>query len=499
MTPNTPRPSQGAALPPDERLRQNGVKLMMAISATLRVGRAYKVQNQVFVNQIANLHEALTPIVQQSGEGVLVAHDADLYLNGVRIPVAKASFKFQQTVVEMFARLGVSGLRFESTVSIHELTKLFDLAVRTDGPTGAAFIEAARAQAITGIAPILYASVDPDQPTERAVEGGAPDAAPAAAAHAEPGESAARRRGAQALQGARLLLMPTSLQEALEVRHAKRVVQPLVEGVSLSEPVVVGLTTLDQRDEFTYAHAVNVCGVSVAIGHFLGLDRRALSDLGVAALLHDVGKHVVGPQIANDFEHMTDAERAAAERHTVEGAKLLARSTSLNPTTLNCIRVALEHHVTGPEEYPALPDTWRPSLLSRIVAVADCFINLQSRLGSTPPVSPTEALGMILGPYSERFDSSLLWALVRTVGFYPAPQIVVMDDDSIGRVLAPNADDPARPSVRVVTTPEGEPLPEDRQPEHRPLPADRSIRRALTYAEYPAWAREDGDAETRAA
>src|SRR5207247_6560513 len=102
--------------------------------------------------------------------------------------------------------------------------------------------------------------------------------------------------------------MPTSLPTALEVRHAKRVVQPLVEGVSLSEPVVVGLTTLTQRDEYTYAHAVNVCGVSVAIGHFLGLDRRALSDLGVAALLHDVGKDVVRPLITHDFEHMTPQE-----------------------------------------------------------------------------------------------------------------------------------------------------------------------------------------------
>lgn len=494
MTPAAPRNATGAAMPPDERLRQHGVKLMMALSATLRVGRAYKVQNQVFVSQIAHLVESLAPILQQSAEAVLVAHDADLYLNGVRIPVAKASFKFQQTVVEMFTRLAISGLRFDSNVSTRQLTKLFDLILKPEGPVGRALVDATRAQAIEGAMPILFASVDPESPAAAETSGGDAPAAPTAAARGagtEPLEASGRRRHSQAVQGARLLLMPTSLQSSLEVRHAKRVVQPLVEGVSLSEPVVVGLSALTQHDEFTYAHAVNVCGVSVAIGHFLGLDRRALSDLGVAALLHDVGKDAVGSQITHDFEHMTAAERAIAERHTLEGAKLLARATSLNPTTLNCMRVALEHHVTGPDEYPAMPDGWRPSLLSRIVAVADCFINLQSRLGTEPPVSPTEALGMILGPYAEGFESAILWALVRTVGFYPAGQIVELDDGTFGRVLAPNAQDPARPHIRVMATAEGERIPEEEQPEYRPLPSDRAVRHALKYADYPDWGRAE--------
>jgi HD-GYP domain-containing protein (c-di-GMP phosphodiesterase class II) len=504
VNPGASKNPQAAAQSPEERIRQHGVKLMMALSATLRVGKAYQVQNQVFVTQIAQLLETLTPILQQAGEAVLVAHDSDLYVNGVRVPVAKASFKFQQTVVEMFGRLGISGIRFDASVTARELTKLFGLIVKPDGPTGAALLEATRAQACTGVAPILFASVDPEAANagggDRASGdgGGPPTAAAAPQAPAERTEAAGRRRASQAVQGARMLLMPTSLQSSLEVRHAKRVVQPLVEGVSLSEPVVVGLSSLHQRDEYTYAHAVNVCAVSVAIGHFLGLDRRALSDLGVAALLHDVGKEAVGSLIHHDFEMMTSDEHRAAERHTIEGLKLLARSTSLNPTTLNCMRVALEHHVTGPEEYPELPKSWRPSVLSRIVAVADCFINLQSRLGKGTPVSPTEALGMILGPYAEGFEPAILWALVRTVGFYPAGQIVELDDGALGRVLAPNVEDPARPHVRVMTTPEKVLLAEEEQTELRPLAGDRVVRRAILYSDYPAWATE-GPAATDAA
>ena len=63
----------------------------------------------------------------------------------------------------------------------------------------------------------------------------------------------------------------------MEMRHAKRVVQPLVDGAFASEPVVMGLATLGHHDEYTYMHAVNVCMVAVTMGHLLGLDRRTLA------------------------------------------------------------------------------------------------------------------------------------------------------------------------------------------------------------------------------
>ena len=123
------------------------------------------------------------------------------------------------------------------------------------------------------------------------------------------------------------------------------------------------------------------------------------------------------------------------------------------------MRVALEHHATGGQGYPTLPPGWKPGVLSQIVAVADCYVSLQSRIGEdSAPVSPSEALGLMLGPLSARFAPAMLWALVRSVGFYPAGQIVEMDDGAIAVVLAPNAADMARPHVRLVMAWNGAPL-----------------------------------------
>jgi HD-GYP domain-containing protein (c-di-GMP phosphodiesterase class II) len=276
---------------------------------------------------------------------------------------------------------------------------------------------------------------------------------------------AATKTYSSAVAGARSVLMTTSLQGGMEVRHAKRVVQPLVDGAFADQPLVLGLSSLSHHDQYTYAHAVNVTLVAVTMGHFLELDRRALADLGVAALLHDVGKSVVASQIQNSFEQLT-RRRSASSSGTGRGPAL-ASSTKLNHTTFRCMRVALEHHA-GPDNsgYPSLGAGWRTSLLSRIVAIADCFVSLQMhRSARGSHVTPFEALGMMLGPLKPRFHPAMLWALVQTVGFYPPGQLIELDDGMLAAVLAPNAEDLARPHVRPVIAPDGQPFAAGQMPD----------------------------------
>jgi HD-GYP domain-containing protein (c-di-GMP phosphodiesterase class II) len=278
--------------------------------------------------------------------------------------------------------------------------------------------------------------------------------------------------------------MSTSLDVGMELRQAKRVVQPLVDGAFADEPVVMGLTTLGHHDEFTYMHAVNTGMVAVTIGHFLGLDRRTLSDLAVASLLHDAGKGAVGDQVKHPFDAWTSEDRAAAERHPIEGARQIARATVLSATSLRCMRVALEHHA-GPNGYPALDD-WTPSVLSQIVAVADCYVSLLGhRSARGRAVTPYDAIGMMLGPLASRFEPAMLWALVRSVGLYPPGQVVKLEDGSIAVVLLPNRDDVLRPHARVIVGPHGEWLGEEGAFDHRPLPRNLPVKRALSAEEYP--------------
>lgn len=506
----TKKTREGAPGTGDQRVKATGVQMVMRLAATMRIARAYQTDNQVFLQQVDAVQQLISPLLVEQGEVVLVALEDDLYMNGVRIPVKGSNFRYHQFVLEEFRRRRIAGLQLKLGLSDQECAAFFRLFNQPDVYQGPDLLRACLANGMDHVLPAIHASTEaPEDGFEYEAPAQWGDPLPAGepgtggyggggGGHggAEPGDGtsgghaprgAARKKYSTAVAGARSLLTTTSLQGGLELRHGKRVVQPLVDGAFASEPVVVGLASLGHRDEYTYAHAVNVCLVAVTMGRLLDMDRRALADLGVAALLHDVGKAMVSEQVHHPLDAFTDEDRDAAERHPLEGAKLLARSTMLNQTTLRCMRVALEHHMfPDGSGYPHAPGRWPQSVMSRLVSVADCYVSLQThRSERGASVTPYEALGMMLGPLRKRFDPAMLWALVHSVGFFPPGQMVQLDDGATAIVLAPNGADLARPHVRVLVSAAGQWLTGEDKREYRPLPSERRVLRALKAEEYP--------------
>jgi len=513
--PEAPAAGEGAAAEgrsSDFKLREAGLRMVMRLAGVIRIGRAYQVGNSVFNEQMRSFYGALKPVLEECREVVLVALETDLFLNGFRIPVRASNMRFHQSVHDEFERRKIAGLRMEQGLDLPELERFFTLFMQPDVYHSTSLLEACLSNSVDHVLPAIHASTeapapdfglpdDDDDDEEEEIEDAWSDGTVDADEEKKKGDEkerpgvpdgAVKKNYTVAMQGARSLLATTSLHEGFQLKHAKRVVQPLVDDAFKKEPVVVGLSTLRQHDEYTYAHSVNVCMIAVSMGYFLELDRRSLADLGVAALLHDVGKSIVAHKIKHPIDEFTDDERAAAELHALEGAKLLARTTTMNPTTLRCMRVALEHHMPqDPSGRPAEPGKWTPSVISRIVSVADCYVSLQthrSRRGQD--ITPSNALGMMLGPMRKRFDAAMLWALVQTVGLYPPGQLVELSDHTLAIVLAPNSEDLKRPRVRVLSDPSGKLLSWKKTHELQPIPEEMSVLRALEASEYPEAMRE---------
>jgi HD-GYP domain-containing protein (c-di-GMP phosphodiesterase class II) len=503
-----PKPGQPDERPLDQRFRDLGVKLLQRLNTMFKVARTYKVGNSVFGQQVEGFLELIRPGFEEAEELVLARLDTDMYLNGYRLPIRPTNVRYLNAVMVEFERRKISAIRLTRGLEPAEIEKFFELFMQAEVYVGQALLDACLAAGNKHFLPAIHVSTDaqdsdfltgtpgPDpetKPEEKAAEaeeaGGDswrfPEAQTRGKSRAPRG--AVRKSYRAAVLGTRSLLAATSLHDHMELKHAKRVVQPLVDGAFEKEPVVVGLTTLGHHDEYTYAHAVNTTMVAVTMAHFLGLDRRALADIGVAALFHDVGKSAVSHLITRPFDEFTDEERAAAERHPIEGAKLIARSTALNQTTLRSMRVALEHHVhPGGLGFPHVPREWKTSLLSRIVAVADCYVSLQtyrSRHGAN--VTPYQALGMMLGPLRRSFDPVMLWALVQSVGLYPPGSMVELSDGMIALVLGPNPNDVERPNVKVVARADQRRITPEEALEHRPLSKELTIKRVLKSEEYP--------------
>jgi len=259
-----------------------------------------------------------------------------------------------------------------------------------------------------------------------------------------------------------------------------------VDSIMKSEYSIVGLTAMRNHDEYTYAHCVNVSVLSIAIGQRLGLSRTELADLGVAGLLHDIGKLTVPSDLLGKPGRFTAEEWRLMQRHPIEGLKIVSRMPGLSGLTLGAMQVCLQHHMTlGGGGYPAVERAVRLSPLARIVAVADCFDAMTAhRAYRKRPFTGYEALQQLLGRERDKFDPATLWALVRTIGLYPAGTIMLTPSGYMVLSMNPNPLDPARPHCKVLSRPDGTMPLESDAAMWDPMPPDESVARVVLPEEF---------------
>ena len=128
------------------------------------------------------------------------------------------------------------------------------------------------------------------------------------------------------------------------IKKIKRVVQGIVDQVLNEESSLIGLTTLRDYDEYTFTHSVNVCIFSVALGRKLGLTRNQLYDLGVGALMHDIGKARVPLDILNKPNGLSEDEWRTICGHPWMGVLQLFSMRGQNDAPYRATTIAFEHH-----------------------------------------------------------------------------------------------------------------------------------------------------------
>jgi HD-GYP domain-containing protein (c-di-GMP phosphodiesterase class II) len=461
----------------DAPLAELGATLLVRLSALLRTARTYDVANQAFQRQLAECLAVLSRGLEEEDEITLVAVADYFYLNGVRIRAQASLLAVYHALMAEFERRSLGGVRFLQGVSGPELERFFQLFIAADDPVVAErLVEAVAEASITHVVAVPAVELDEDDLTKALEE--------KSDAGTERGR--AKRVFWRAVLGTKKIVLRAKQTGRPDLRHAKRLVQPLVDSVMRHEYSIVGLTALKDHDEYTYAHCVNVSILSVNMGAVLGLERQALADLGVAALLHDIGKIAVPADVLRKPAALSAEEWTLMRRHPIEGARMMTRMPGLSNLTLDAMRVCLEHHMnfdrTG---YPEVGLEWGQATLSRIVAVADCFDAMTAhRAYHKRPRSAFEGLQYLLGPARVQFDPAVLWALVRTVGLYPAGSVLLTDSGHVVLSLSPNPVDLRRPHCRVLVRPDGGMANEADAETWEPMPPERNVVRVLRPEEH---------------
>jgi HD-GYP domain-containing protein (c-di-GMP phosphodiesterase class II) len=273
----------------------------------------------------------------------------------------------------------------------------------------------------------------------------------------------AKRVYAEGVAVTRDVVAGVRLGRGPRLKRVKRAVQLVVDQVLNNEMSMVGMTTVRDYDEYTFTHSVNVCVFSVALGKKLGFSKVQLYDLGMTALLHDVGKARVPAEILNKVGGLEEREWKFIQQHPWLGALTLFGMRAYEEIPYRSILVAHEHHMKM--DLTGYPKTIRPRTLgmfSRIVAVADGFDAATTRrVYNTAAIEPDQVLKEMWDNPKRGYDRVVVKALINLIGIYPVGTCVILDTLEVGIVAAPNPDGQQlnRPLVRIAVDIDGSTLP----------------------------------------
>lgn len=158
---------------------------------------------------------------------------------------------------------------------------------------------------------------------------------------------------------------------SLPLLEAETVVRSLSLAMHSQEEIILPLLQLKEFDQYTTTHSSNVAVLAMALGEAIGLRGKEVRVLGVAGLLHDLGKVRIPHEVLVKPGQFTEEERGIMQRHPTDGAKIIMeRDVRLEVPAV----VAYEHHIMlNGEGYPAFYYERDTHYASRLVHICDVY------------------------------------------------------------------------------------------------------------------------------
>lgn len=197
------------------------------------------------------------------------------------------------------------------------------------------------------------------------------------------------------------------------VEEGRDIVAAVMKGLREEEFLIDRMIRLQAHDDYTVAHSLNVCVMVVAQAAGLGLSEAVVRDIGLAALLHDIGKELVPAEILNKPGKLDSGEFAKISLHPVLGATHL-RKMSLG-SDLPVI-VCFEHHIRHDRSgYPTPRFQDDPHPASLMTQIADVYDALRTNRPYRASLDRETALGILREGRGTEFEPVFLDRFLRMV------------------------------------------------------------------------------------
>ncbi len=203
----------------------------------------------------------------------------------------------------------------------------------------------------------------------------------------------------------------------IDVRGVDEIIKAFIQAFRQEINPLSLLASLKSVHEYTFTHVTNVCILTMSQAETLGFTGDNLHQIGVAALLHDVGKIFIPEEILTKSSKLSQDERKIIETHTVKGARYLMGIEGIPKLA---VLSALEHHLkydgTG---YPSIKGGWRPNIASQLISIADVFDAMRSKRSYQGEIAIDKVVEVLNNGKGNSFNPELVEHFLRLIRYQP--------------------------------------------------------------------------------
>lgn len=211
--------------------------------------------------------------------------------------------------------------------------------------------------------------------------------------------------------------------------------------------------------DYIYHHSLNVCLLALNIAAAAGYSENQIVEIGMGALLHDVGMLLVAEEIRRKRDRLTKDEWYEVHKHPILGLHLLERLTRL-PDSVPIVAYQTHERENG-VGYPRRRGGRLIHRFAKIVGLADIYEAVSSPRCYRPAAPPYNAMEMLVKMARQGMVSGdLVKAFLEYTSLFPVGSIVELSDHRIARVVAANGTSFTKPVVSIVVDGNGRTLDE---------------------------------------
>lgn len=224
------------------------------------------------------------------------------------------------------------------------------------------------------------------------------------------------------------------------------IIKELIKEILVKRELTDSILEFRTHDDYTYRHCLNVANLCITTGIELGLNKQQLYELGMAGLLHDIGKVSVPIEILNKQSALSYEEFELIKTHPLNAVNMLKGLVSKDVSDA----IEYHHEKLNGTGYPYGLKKKDIPLYSKILSICDVYHALNSNRPYRKLCFPTEIMEYIMGNAETHFDYNIIKVFLKSVVAFPVGTFVKLSNGKTAIVIKNFKENNMRPMVKIV-------------------------------------------------